>query len=78
MKKALIKGFLLLYNGFSATIVSEKLKYWGDKMSYDLFEQGPAVYIPYMLLLILLTAILYGIIPLIIAMVRKKKITKKK
>lgn len=47
-------------------------------MSYELFELGPAVYIPVFLVSLLITLVAYGAFPLIFARVRKKAITKKK
>lgn len=47
-------------------------------MNYDVFEQGPAVYIPVILLSLLITVIAYSVFPLLFAIFRKKGITKKK
>ena len=47
-------------------------------MNYDVFEQGPAVYIPVILLSLLITMIAYSALPLLFAILRKKGITKKK
>lgn len=47
-------------------------------MSYELFQQGPAAYIPVILLSLVVTLVAYGAFPLILARVRKKVITKKK
>lgn len=47
-------------------------------MTYELFQQGPAAYIPYLLLSLLVTLVAYGAFPVIFARVRKKVITKKK
>ena len=45
---------------------------------YDLFMQGPGVFIPVLLLSLLITLLGYGAFPLIFSRVRKKQITKKK
>ena len=45
---------------------------------YELFQQGPAVYIPVILIMLLITLIAYAIFPLIFAFTRKKVITKAK
>ena len=47
-------------------------------MSYETFQQGPAVYIPLLLISLLVTLVAYGAFPLIFARVRKASITKKK
>ena len=47
-------------------------------MSYETFQQGPAVYIPLLLISLLVTLVAYGAFPLIFARVRKTSITKKK
>lgn len=47
-------------------------------MSYELFEQGPAVYIPILLVSLIITMAAYGAFPLIFARTRKKTITKRK
>lgn len=47
-------------------------------MSYELFQQGPEVYIPILLLSLVITVVAYGAFPLIFAKVRKSPITKKK
>lgn len=47
-------------------------------MSYETFRQGPAVYIPVLLVSLLVTLVAYGAFPLIFARVRKTGITKKK
>lgn len=47
-------------------------------MSYETFQQGPAVYIPLLLISLLVTLVAYGAFPLIFARVRKTGITKKK
>lgn len=47
-------------------------------MSYELFEQGPAVYIPILLVSLIITMAAYGAFPLIFARTRKKIITKRK
>ena len=47
-------------------------------MSYETFQQGPAVYIPILLVSLLITLVAYGVFPLIFARVRKAGITKKK
>lgn len=47
-------------------------------MSYELFEQGPAVYIPILLVSLIITLAVYSAFPLIFARTRKKTITKRK
>lgn len=47
-------------------------------MTYELFRQGPAVYIPVLLIMLGITLLAYGAAPTIIAKTRKKTITKKK
>ena len=47
-------------------------------MSFETFQQGPAVYIPILLVSLLITLVAYGAFPLIFARVRKTGITKKK
>lgn len=47
-------------------------------MSYELFEQGPAAYIPVILVSLVVTLVAYGAFPLIFARTRKKTITKRK
>ena len=47
-------------------------------MTYELFQQGPAVYVPILLLSLVITVVAYGAFPLIFAKVRKSPITKKK
>ncbi len=47
-------------------------------MSYELFQQGPAVYVPIILLSLIITLGAYCAFPLIFAKFRKKIITKKK
>ena len=47
-------------------------------MSYELFLQGPEVYIPILLLLLAVTMTAYGAFPIIFAKARKSSITKKK
>ena len=46
-------------------------------MDYSIFEQGPAVYIPLLLLDLLVTLVLYGAFPFLFAKLRKKTIEKK-
>lgn len=45
---------------------------------YELFQQGPAVYIPVLLIMLLMTLVAYAVFPLIFAWTRKKIITKTK
>lgn len=45
---------------------------------YELFQLGPAVYIPVLLLSLIITIVAYGAVPFIIAKTRKSPITKKK
>lgn len=47
-------------------------------MPYEVFEAGPAVYIPYILISLAITLAAYGAFPLIFAKVYKRIITKKK
>ena len=47
-------------------------------MDYELFLQGPEVYIPWILISLVITILAYGAIPLIVANTREKPITKKK
>ena len=47
-------------------------------MSYELFQQGPAVYVPVILVSLVITVVAYGAIPFIIARTCKKVISKKK
>ena len=47
-------------------------------MAYELFNQGPAAYIPIILVSLLITLVAYGAFPLVFARMRKKTITKKK
>lgn len=47
-------------------------------MSYELFQQGPSVYLPIILLSLIVTLLAYGAVPIIVAITRKKHITKKK
>ena len=45
---------------------------------YELFQQGPMVYIPILLISLAITLLAYAAIPIILAKTRKKTITKKK
>lgn len=47
-------------------------------MTYELFQQGPAVYVPISLLSLVITVVACGTFPLIFAEARKSPITKKK
>ena len=47
-------------------------------MNYEMFLQGPEVYIPIILVSLAITLIAYGAFPLIFAKMRKAPITKKK
>lgn len=47
-------------------------------MSYELFQQGPEVYLPILLLSLVVTVLAYGAFPFIFARTRNKVITKKK
>lgn len=47
-------------------------------MTYELFRQGPMVYIPALLISAAITLIAYAAFPIILANTRKKIITKKK
>ena len=46
-------------------------------MTYELFQQGPAVYIPAILLSLAITLLAYGAFPLVFVITRNKPITKK-
>lgn len=47
-------------------------------MTYELFQQGPATYVPIILVSLVITLAAYGAFPLILARARKKTITKRK
>lgn len=47
-------------------------------MDFELFKQGPSVYVPILLLSLAVTVIAYALIPLVLALTRVKPITKKK
>ncbi len=47
-------------------------------MSYELFQQGPAVYIPFLLFSLVITVLAYGAFPIIFAKKRNVTITEKK
>ena len=47
-------------------------------MNYELFQQGPAVYLPILLLSFVVTVVAYGAFPFVFAKTRKKPITGKK
>lgn len=47
-------------------------------MTLELFEQGPSVYIPFLLISILITAAFYSAFPLLFAVLRKKIITSRR
>lgn len=47
-------------------------------MSYELFKQGPEVYVPIILLSLVITVLAYGAFPFILAKARSTLITKKK
>lgn len=47
-------------------------------MSDELFNQGPGVYVPFLLISILITAVSYAVFPLFFARIRKKGITARK
>ena len=47
-------------------------------MSIELFQKGPAVYLPILIISLLITMIAYGAFPIIFAITRKKTITKRK
>lgn len=47
-------------------------------MTYELFQQGPMVYIPILLISLAITLLAYAALPIILAKTRKKTITKKK
>ena len=47
-------------------------------MSYELFKQGPAAYVPVLLISLLITLVAYGAFPLIFARTRKAVISRKK
>ena len=45
---------------------------------YELFQMGPMVYIPVLLVSLVVTVVAYGLFPILFAIFRKKNITKKK
>ena len=47
-------------------------------MSYEIFEQGPDVFMPILLLSLAVTIVMYSVFPLVFAYTRKVTITKKK
>ncbi|MBR2976671.1 MAG: zinc ribbon domain-containing protein [Oscillospiraceae bacterium] len=47
-------------------------------MTYQMFQQGPSVYLPVILVSLGITLLAYGAFPVIFAQTRKKIITKKK
>lgn len=47
-------------------------------MNYEMFQQGPIVYIPIILLSLIITVIAYGAFPYVFAKARRKHITQKK
>lgn len=47
-------------------------------MTYELFQQGPEVYIPYLIISLIVTILFYGAFPVIFAKTRKETIAKKK
>lgn len=47
-------------------------------MTYELFQQGPSVYMPYILVSLAVTLAAYGAFPLILARARKRAVTKKR
>lgn len=47
-------------------------------MTYELFQQGPEVFLPVLLVSLVITIVAYGALPLIIASTRKKVISIKK
>ena len=47
-------------------------------MNYELFQQGPAVYVPLLLISLVVTAFAYGAIPFVVSKKAKKPISKKK
>ena len=47
-------------------------------MTYEMFQQGPSVYVPYILISLAITLAAYGAFPLIFARVRSRVITRKK
>ena len=47
-------------------------------MSYELFQEGPAVYVPLLMLSLVITLLAYGAFPFIFSHTRKKVITRKK
>lgn len=46
-------------------------------MSFELFQQGPDVYVPILIVSLFITVAVYGMFPIIFSMVRIKPITKK-
>lgn len=47
-------------------------------MNFEIFQQGPEVYVPYLLLNLAVTLLEYGTIPMVFALVRNKGIGKGK
>ena len=45
---------------------------------YELFQMGPMVYIPVLLISLIVTVVTYGLFPVLFAVFRKKSITKRK
>ncbi len=86
-------GYCACYDDFKSIIESVKypntdgLVYDEEELStnartalsyYELFESGPAVYIPVILVMLIITAAAYAVFPLIFAFARKKVVTKTK
>lgn len=57
---------------------SNELKGEFKSMTYELFQQGPEVFIPYLIISLLVTLLAYGAFPFIFAKTRKTSITEKK
>ena len=47
-------------------------------MTYEIFEQGPEVFIPFIIFSLIITVVAYGAFPLLYSLLLEKNITKKK
>lgn len=47
-------------------------------MSYELFKQGPAAWVPALIITLIITIFAYGVFPMVFSLTYKKKIVKKK
>ena len=86
-------GYYVCYDDFKSIIESVKypntdgLVYDEDNLSsnartalsyYELFQSGPAVYIPVILVMLIITVVAYSVFPLIFAFARKKVVSNTK